>query len=61
VPVLADLLPDRLSDRDRRALLGRLAELKAIDHLVREVPAQQPPSPPPTLAALSATTGRKES
>jgi hypothetical protein len=58
VPGLADLLPDRLTDRDRRALLGRLAELQTIDHLVREVPAQKSPSPPPTLTELGAAARR---
>lgn len=35
-PVIADLLPDRLTDQERQQLLGRLAEVRALDHLMRQ-------------------------
>jgi len=47
---------DMLSDRNRRRLLERLAELEQLDTLVRERSQQQAPPEPPTLAALSTAT-----
>lgn len=51
VTAIASLLP--AAERER--LEQRLAELRQVDRLVREIPAQRPPAPPPTLAALSTT------
>ena len=53
MPVLADLL----SPRERQLLAERLAELQALDRLVREVPDQQPAAEPPSLMALSTGEG----
>lgn len=43
--------PLMLCGRDRERLLSRLAELRAIDRLVREAGRNRPPDPPPPLAA----------
>ena len=43
-----------VSAADRQRLEVRLAELRAVEALVREIPAQRPPDVPPTLAAISA-------
>lgn len=49
MPALADLL----TDQDRQALLGRLAELQHVDRLIREIPRQRPPDPPIPVTALA--------
>jgi hypothetical protein len=51
MPTLGDLLDPGARER----LLERMAELEAIDRLVRERGQQQPPDPPPTLAKLGTT------
>jgi hypothetical protein len=48
-------LADLLSPRERQLLAERLAELKALDHLVRAVPDQQPAAEPPTLMEMATT------
>jgi hypothetical protein len=54
-------IADLLSERNRRRLLERLAELEQLDTLVRERGQQQAPGPPPTLAEISTTTERNGS
>ena len=43
-----------LDDESRARLAKRLAELQALDHLVREREGCRPPDPAPTLAGLAA-------
>jgi hypothetical protein len=57
MPSLADLL----SSQDRQRLAERLAELRELEQLAKEIPAQRPPQAAPTLAQLSAATIRNES
>lgn len=52
-------IADLVSAADRERLERRLGELRQVERLVREIPAQRPPDPPPTLAALSATSARR--
>lgn len=54
MPSIADLM----SAQARERLTARLRELEEIDRLVRERGSQQPPDPPPTLAAIS-TAGKE--
>ena len=51
-------IADLLSERNRRRLLERLAELEQLDALIRERSQQQSPPEPPTLAEISATAAR---
>lgn len=49
---------DRLDAATRRRLLERLAELRAVERLIRQVSEQRPPDPQPALAAI--TTKRED-
>ena len=46
-------LADLVSPRDRQRLEERLAELREVEQLVREIPVQRPPDAPPALAELA--------
>jgi len=54
MPVLSNLLPDYLTERERRAILGRLADLQSLDDLIRQPGAMRPQDPPPSLQAMAA-------
>jgi hypothetical protein len=43
----------RLDPATRERLLARLAELSAVDHLMRQVGGQRPPDPPRPLADIA--------
>ncbi len=47
-------IADPVSPGDRQRLERRLAELREVEQLVREIPSQRPPGPPPALAELAA-------
>ncbi len=47
-------IADLVSAADRQRLEERLAELREVEHLVREIQAQRPPDVPPALAELAA-------
>ncbi len=49
-------LVDLVSAADRERLERRLAELREVEQLVREIPAQRPPGPPLSLAEISTTS-----
>jgi hypothetical protein len=47
-------IADLLSAAERERLGQRLAELREVERLVREIPAQRPPKAVPPLAELAA-------
>jgi hypothetical protein len=46
-------IADLASAAERERLERRLAELRAVERLVREIPEQRPAAEPPSLMALS--------
>ena len=54
-------LIDRLDQASRERLLARLAELRAVDRLMREPGRQRPPESPAALATISTTTTERNS
>lgn len=51
-------LAELLSPRERQLLAERLAELRQVEQLVREIPEQRPAAQPPSLMALSTAERR---